>query len=198
MDEIEKIAINGETENGIHVMVRGTEEVEYAGGTFTDRQTISATFSRDEIEQLLRRGHNVLDRSELVVDGKTEVASVELADRTITLYIEPYEFPDDANLRKTWGIVTDTFELGAITSGKNQFEQDLNHSIRDVDGTAFRLIGEGLVDISFACRLTDWQLDDNGDVESIEVPDEPYEHGHFDLQPGDYRVWEEASQDSKE
>lgn len=110
----------------------------------------------------------------------------------VELFIDEYSFPDDAAPTETWGILTDCYEIGGKPS-ELSFKEDLVHSIDDVDGSAFRLEAAGPVEVRFISILTDWVYDDDGEVEDIIIPDEPYDKGSVTLEPGDYRVWDEVT-----
>lgn len=197
MDEVTDISIGCETQEGIVVSIEGTEEIEMANGETIEQTTHqSTTLTQEELENLVNESEMVLNREHLEVNGKTKITEISRPNGMKTeLFIEKHDFPEEAELEEHWGVLTDSYELGTVTRGQTKFMQDLHYSIQDVEGTAFRLVSDDLVDIAYTCRLTNWKRNEDGEVEEIEVPDVPYDQGHIDLEPGDYRVWEETNPD---
>lgn len=193
MDEIADISIGTETEEGITVAVEAIEFEEIRGEEIKRRTYNSVQISREELTQLIEQGKRVLEREELVVDGKTKITDIKREDGSITgLYIEPYVFPDHIELSEDSSIITDSYEIGANTSGETSLKSNLTHNIKQIEGKAFTLVSDSeKVNLSYTCRLTDWEFDEDGEVENISVPDVPYDQGHFYLEPGTYRIWEE-------
>jgi hypothetical protein len=193
MDTIEDIRIGVETKDGVQINFKGAETITTETETIEKECYDSTHISREELRQLVQEATAVLERDELTVTEKTKITEIQRTEQKITqLYIEPYTFPESADLSEHWGVLTDSYELGTSTKDDTEIQQDITHSSKQVTGTAFRLNGSGSIDFRYTCRLTNWEYDDNGELTNIEVPTEPYDSGHFGLKPGDYRVWEET------
>lgn len=194
MVEIVDINIGGQNEEGnytVGVELLYQERAEN-GETYEYTDYESMKIPQSELQYLADQMTNILNRETLSIDGKTKLTEVRKDGSATKLFIEPYTFPDTVDLSKECSVVTDSYELGINAEGSQNIYYDLTHNISDVKGSAFRLVSEQeTVDLSYVCRITDWQYDDAGELDNINVPDVPYDHGHYEIPTGDYRVWEE-------
>ena len=110
------------------------------------------------------------------------------------LWIEPVDVPDDVDLSEASSIKLENYEIGCDTSEEHQLYDDLQYNINgEFDGKVFTLESpENLVPMGYTCLLTEWVLDEEGDVENIVIPNPPYDEGHLKLPPGTYRAWNEV------
>lgn len=193
MVEITDISIGGQNENGeytIGVEMLQKEETE-DGNAFEYYDRESMKVSESELQYLADQMTTILNRKMLSIDGKTKLTELHKDGQMIELFIEPYDFPDTVELDEEISIITDSYELGMNTEGNQNIYYDLTYNVSNVDGSAFRLSSsQNTVDLSYVCRITDWEYDD-GELDTINVPNEPYDYGHFEIPTGDYRVWEE-------
>lgn len=124
---------------------------------------------------------------------KTKLSEFEQGGYIGRLFIESYDFPEDIELTETWGIITDAYEIGCRRSD-GVFHENLTYSIHEVDGRAFKISGDNPIDMRYITILTEWEEDDEGNLEEVIIPDEPYDEGSFTLTSGTYRVWDEITE----
>lgn len=136
-----------------------------------------AKFYRNNIEELL-------SPPILQVDSKTEISSA----KDVTLCIEPTSIENPTVFDNQDNIITTSnYELGVTENKYDSFKSGTVYM--DEKGTAvFIKTTEDLL-ISYVSILSDHVYED-GELVDIDIPAEPFDHGYFVLEKGEYKIWD--------
>lgn len=118
-----------------------------------------------------------------------ELSSFERDGVRTVLRVEEHEIPEDVRLSEHHSIITRGYELQAKPEflDKVRFRSSYETNAAHPNGRVFRLEGPDSFEMHYSCRLTD-----RGPNGEIIVPDEPYDTGAFEIEPGDYHFWDES------
>lgn len=113
------------------------------------------------------------------------------------LYIEPYEFPEDVEIRQTWGIITKGYEIGCAKS-TGEFYHSITHATHDLprhhDAFRFEPAEGDSAEIRYTTILSEHEYDEDGNLVDVELPEEQYDQGSFGLEEGAYHVWDNGGE----